>query len=936
MKKSSKPPVKPKSAPKSRQVRKPATVVGSLTAASLFAYVRANGGTSTKADIIQHFALEGQQQVMLRQLIQEMTASGQFEKDVKQMVRIADTPREKRAAVAASFIGIFNAQRRGGGIIKSTQRQDKTTVTVTAEDTGDAHNGDLVEVKQNKVVRVIAAHKDANFVSLLAIRNFGVPDAFPQDVIAETQDMIVPELGKRTDLRHLPLVTIDGEDARDFDDAVHAVEDDAPDNKGGWVITVAIADVAHYVRPGSALDLEAFKRGNSLYFPDRVVPMLPEALSNDMCSLRPDGPRACMAIIMRVNHNGHMIGQKIVRGLMQSKARLTYNQVQAALDGKVDATTKPILADVIMPLYGAYKVLLNARNERGTIDLDVPERKIELKNGVVAAIHQRERLESHKLIEEMMILANVAAATLLEEKNQPLLYRIHPKPDPVRLESTRNFLKEFGYSLKTGTGLQPKDFRQILRQTEGHDEELLINEIMLRTMSQAEYAPFNAGHFGLALERYAHFTSPIRRYADLIVHRALITAYGLGPDGLTDGEKNKLPAIGQHISDRERVAQAAERETIDRYVALFLQDKVGQTFPGRISGVTKAGLFITLDETGADGLLPMRLLPQDYFEHDEQRHMLIGRRSGLTFRLAQKVSVELLETDPTAGRLVLQLAPGSYDAKLISPRYRRTETEEPHRDRRDERERMDSRSGNRGGPHGREPREPRKFGRRDDAPSVGRFEREERPSFARPDRGNDAPRSPEDTWQRPEKRNVERKVYTRSTPDDRPPRDGARPDRFERSDRPARDDRPARPFGERSDRPAHSFDDRPPRGDFGDRKPFGKPAAPRDGARSDRPRDDRPPRDGARPPKSDGGWKNERGAREDYGAISDKPARAPRAEGGFKSGFKDKPAGGGFKSDRGPGKDFGSKPGGSGGRGGPKPPARGGGGGRSKPGGRGR
>ena len=807
-----------KPSPSAGKRRMPKAITPGLSVENLIAFLQSQNGEAAKPDIIRHFNIEGQQNVALRQMLQNMTEAGHLEKDIKHMVRLnrdvisADyKPRVKaplRTAVAAdgSFSGIFNTQRRGGGVVKSTLRQDKTAMTILPGDTLNAHDGDLVEVKNNKIVRIIAAHGEANFVSLLAIRNFDVPDAFPAAVIAETQGMVVPQLGNRTDLRDLPLVTIDGEDARDFDDAVHATPDTAPDNKNGWVITVAIADVSHYVRPGSDLDQEAYKRGNSLYFPDRVVPMLPEALSNDLCSLRPYEPRACMAIIMRVNGQGEMIDQKIVRALMQSKARLTYNQVQHALDGQPDETTKPLLADIIMPLYGAYKTLLRARQERGTIDLDMPERKIELKNGIVAAIHQRERFDSHKLIEEMMILANVAAATLLEEKHQPLLYRIHPKPDPVRLESTRGFLKEFGYHLKTGVGLKPKDFRQILHQSEGHEEYPLINEIMLRTMSQAEYSPHNAGHFGLALERYAHFTSPIRRYADLIVHRALIKAYGLGDDGLTEAEQNKLPAIGQHISDRERVAQAAERETIDRYVALYLQDKVGQTFAGRISGVTRAGLFVTLDDTGADGLLPMRLLPQDYYVHDEQRHMLTGRRTGLTFRLATRVVVELMETDPVSGRLVLQLAAGSMSKPVTPSRSRKPKYDD---------DAVPFERRERGGDRDREHR-----------PERGK-------PFAKPEqrfytRGRKEPeafeRDTRDTretveWQRPEKRGAAKPF--KSFEQDGPRK--AAPSRFRDDDRPFGARPGPKPKGKKPMGP------KPPAPGRGGKKPGGKPSSPKRG-----------------------------------------------------------------------------------------------------------
>lgn len=771
---------KPSAAKKSTSpaTRRPVPpVVPALTEENLLSFLEAQQrGKATKDDIISHFALSGQQHVALRHLIQTMSDNGTLQPNTKQYIALPDSRPDRMTGTAGSsgnFTGIFGSQRRGGGVIQSTQRKDKTTVTVLDGDTLNAKDGDLVEVTGNKVTRIIASRNDAGFVSLLAIRNFDVPDTFSPDVLAETDGQTVPPLGKRTDLRDLPLVTIDGEDARDFDDAVHAVLDNAADNVGGWVITVAIADVSHYVRPGSALDDEALKRGNSLYFPDRVVPMLPEALSNGLCSLRPHEDRACMAIIMRINRQGHLIEQNIVRGLMKSVARLTYNQVQEALDGKLDDTTKPLLADVIMPLFGAYKTLLHARHERGTIDLDVPERKIELKNGVVDAIHTRERFDSHKLIEEMMILANVAAATLLEDKHQPLLYRAHAKPDPMRLESTRNFLKEFGYRLKTGTSLSPKDFRQILQQTSGHDEAPLINEIMLRTMSQAEYSPFNVGHFGLALERYAHFTSPIRRYADLIVHRALIKAYQLGDDGLTEKEQNKLPQIAEHISERERIAQSAERETVDRYVALYLQDKVGNVFDGRISGVTKAGLFITLDETGADGLLPMRMLPRDYYEHDEQRHMLIGQRNGQIFRLAGRVRVELLETDSITGRLVLQLAGTEKDT---TPRFRRHPTDPSSQP-----ERRDDRGADRNG--GRD---------------MGRGDRKPYPSRrddGRPPRSGDSAHAHTraDNFGNGERRLMERENDARRDAE-RERRNGSP---GQRTDRPPSD----RPFGRASDRP---------------------------------------------------------------------------------------------------------------------------------------
>ena len=458
-----------------------------------------------------------------------------------------------------------------------------------------------------------------------------------------------------TDLRALPLVTIDGADARDFDDAVWAEPD--PQNEGGWHLMVAIADVAAYVQAGSALDREAFKRGNSCYFPDRVVPMLPEALSNGLCSLRPDEDRACLAVHLWIDGNGRLKRHRFERGLMRSQARLTYEQVQAARDGNPDKQTRPLLDTVIAPLYGAFSALMAERGKRGTLDLDLPERRIALDDaGNVTGIAARSRLDSHRLIEEFMIAANVAAATSLQEKALPALYRVHDAPDLAKVEALREFLEPMGYRLAKGQVMRPRAFTQILERAKGKPEAQVINEMVLRSQSQALYQTDNIGHFGLALPRYAHFTSPIRRYADLTVHRGLIRLLRLGDEGAGDDELARLGPIGEHISFTERRAAGAERDAVDRYTAAFLADRVGTEFYGRIGGVTRFGLFVTLAESGADGLVPIGTLPEDFYEHDARQHALVGRRWGREYHLGANVRVRLIEADPLTGSTILNLA----------------------------------------------------------------------------------------------------------------------------------------------------------------------------------------------------------------------------------------------------------------------------------------
>ncbi len=423
---------------------------------------------------------------------------------------------------------------------------------------------------------------------------------------------------------------------------------------------------------GSALDREARLRGNSVYFPDRVVPMLPEALSNGWCSLKPGEPRGCLFVEMRIGADGAKRSHRFGRGLMRSAARLTYEQVQAAQDGGGEA---PALPDGLLDsLYGAFRALLGARARRGTLDLDLPERRVVIEHGRVAAIVPRARLDSHRLIEEFMVLANVAAAQELERLHQPCMFRVHAPPAPEKLEALRAFLATLDIPLKPAGEIRPADLDAVLRQVAGTEQAPLVNEMVLRSQSQAEYSPDNVGHFGLALPQYAHFTSPIRRYADLLVHRALIGGLRLGGDGLRPEDGAGFADAGAHVTAAERRAALAEREAVERYIAAHMADKIGATFSGRISGVTRFGLFVTLTKTGASGLVPISSLSSlsapsgadEFWMHDEAAQALIGRRSGVAYRLAQAVSVRLVEAAPLTGGLLFAI--GGDDAPAASAR----------------------------------------------------------------------------------------------------------------------------------------------------------------------------------------------------------------------------------------------------------------------------
>jgi ribonuclease R len=565
-------------------------------------------------------------------------------------------------------LGIFRALPDGGGrLVPVDKKQAGRELNIAKADRNGAEDGDLVSVDlvrsrgyglaSGKVKERLGSLASEKAVSLIAIHAHEIPQVFSPAALREAEEAKPATQKGREDWRDIPLVTIDPPDAKDHDDAVHAEPDADPNNKGGYIVNVAIADVAFYVRGGSALDRDALTRGNSVYFPDRVVPMLPERISNDLCSLVPGEPRGALAVRMVIGNDGRKRSHTFHRILMRSAAKLNYAQAQAAIDGRPDDTTGPLLDPILKPLYDAYAIVKKARDERDPLDLDIPERKILLKpDGTVDRVIVPERLDAHKLIEEFMILANVAAAEMLEKKTLPLIYRVHDEPTLEKVHALQEFLKTLDLPFAKSGALRPALFNRVLAQVKGHDSEPLVNEVVLRSQAQAEYSAENYGHFGLNLRRYAHFTSPIRRYADLVVHRALIRGLGLGEGALPETETaESLSEVAAQISVTERRAMKAERETADRLIAHFLADRIGATFQGRISGVTRAGLFVKLSDTGADGLIPIRTLGSEYFNYDETRHALVGSRSGAMHRLGDVVDVRLVEAAPVAGALRFEL-----------------------------------------------------------------------------------------------------------------------------------------------------------------------------------------------------------------------------------------------------------------------------------------
>jgi ribonuclease R len=476
------------------------------------------------------------------------------------------------------------------------------------------------------------------------------------------------EDGKREDWRDIPFITIDPADARDHDDAVWAEPLSEEDGGPGWTLLVAIADVSWFVLPGSPLDRSAFDRGNSVYFPDQVVPMLPHALSSDACSLKADSEKAVLACRMQIDADGEMQGFSFHRARIRVAANLAYETAQAVVEGRSESALK---SSVLEPLWGCWKALAKARAKREPLELDLPEKRVILaEDGSIRGIAVRERFDAHRVIEDMMIAANVAAAKALEGKKAPVMYRVHEAPSREKLASLKEYLGTMGVPFALGQVVKPSTFNRVIHKAEGRADLPEIMEAVLRSQTQAYYAPRNEGHFGLSLLSYGHFTSPIRRYADVCVHRALVSAFKLGPGGLPEKSELRFAAIGEHISFTERRAMEAERETLDRYIARHLGGSVGQIVRARISGVQAFGFFATVDGIGGDGLVPVSALGAERFRFDEAGRFLEGEESQTRYAQGQRLDLVLEEADPVTGSLRFSI-PGVEPSERHMPVRRR-------------------------------------------------------------------------------------------------------------------------------------------------------------------------------------------------------------------------------------------------------------------------
>ena len=617
-------------------------------------------------------------------------------------------PMKVLAPASEQLLGVLRGEgAKGSEQLWLTGVDKKERREYPVSDAGDAQPGDLVLAEKAgrppritaRVVQRLGDPFAARSFSLIAIHKHGIPDRFDGEALAEAERVAAlplrPETGDtREDLRHLPIVAIDPADARDHDDAVWAAPDDDPANPGGWRAIVAIADVSFYVRPGSALDREARARGNSVYFPDRVVPMLPEVLSAHVCSLVEGEDRAALACHLTIAASGALRAWRFTRATVRIAANIAYEDAQAMVDrharhaGLVPASTPPQeqpagdgaepwmpgrarhggggdvdIVSALLPLWACWRALAKARDGRAPLDLDLPERRVVLdEKGRIMSVAPRERLDAHRLIEDYMIAANVAAAKALEARKAPVMYRVHEPPSREKLVALKDYLETFGVAFALGQVIRPATFNHVLDRIGDADYRPQVMEQVLRTQTQAYYAPANHGHFGLALGSYAHFTSPIRRYADLLVHRALVRAYDLGPGGLTEGEAEGMERIGQAISGLERRAMEAERDTIDRYVAAFLAERVGETVAARITGVTNFGFFATVEGIGGDGLMPVRDLGRpgggEYFRFDEGARTLTGETSGDVYALGQHLDLRLADANPVSGALRFELPGG--------------------------------------------------------------------------------------------------------------------------------------------------------------------------------------------------------------------------------------------------------------------------------------
>jgi len=616
-------------------------------------------------------------------------------------------PMKQLAKGDALMLGVLRKEANGlwlEGVEKRERRQ------YPVSDAGDAEPGDLVLAeKAGRPPRITARVTERlgdpfapRSFSLIALHEHGIPDTFADEALDEAERVARQPLGEeREDLTHLPIVAIDPADARDHDDAVWAAPDDDPGNAGGWKAVVAIADVSFYVRPGSAIDREARRRGNSVYFPDRVVPMLPEILSAEVCSLKTGEDRAALACHLQVGRDGQLRNWRFTRAVVRIAANIAYEDAQAVMDNKPlpfrggvgvgDAgdglgETPPHpnpspegegLKNILTPLWACWRALAKARAAREPLDLDLPERRVVLdEKGRIMSVAPRERLDAHRLIEDYMIAANVAAAKALEAKKAPVMYRVHEPPAREKLVGLKDYLETYGVKLALGQVIRPATFNHILDKIGEVDFRPQVMEQILRSQTQAYYAPANHGHFGLALGSYAHFTSPIRRYADLLVHRSLVTACQLGPGGLAPDEAAGMERIGEAISRLERRAMEAERDTIDRYVAAYLAERVGELVETRITGVTNFGFFATVDGIGGDGLMPVRDIGGEYFRYDDAAKKLVGEQSGDEYAIGQRLTLRLAESNPVSGALRFEMpegkgaAPGSRPPRVLKRRGR--------------------------------------------------------------------------------------------------------------------------------------------------------------------------------------------------------------------------------------------------------------------------
>ena len=484
----------------------------------------------------------------------------------------------------------------------------------------------------------------------LAIAEYQLPYEFSPAALAQADDACLPDSDGRTEIRHLPLVTIDGEDAKDFDDAVYA----NPSEDGGWQVIVAIADVSHYVHPDTALDTEAQNRGNSVYLPGTVIPMLPEALSNGLCSLRPDEDRACLCVEFSLTSDGVKTGHRFFRGLMRSSARLTYTQVQQVLDGLSEEANLGVQPGVIHHLAGVYHCLKSARDKRGTLELNIAESKVEFdENNRPLSLISRKQTAANQLIEELMVMANICAAETLEAAHRHCVFRVHDRPDPEKLDGLFELTSALGLSFAKGQVISPKRLNQLLEHVRGTPAEMAINETVLRCQARAVYSPDNLGHYGLGLSRYAHFTSPIRRYSDLLVHRALVALLASEKQSGMLADLDTLNSVCAHISLTEQRAAKAERRTIARYAALLARDRLGSVLEVTVTGLVSAGLFVRLDDSATEGFIPRRTLPEDYYQPAEAGMALIGQHMGWRFAVGAVLEAKLTEIDAASASLTL-------------------------------------------------------------------------------------------------------------------------------------------------------------------------------------------------------------------------------------------------------------------------------------------